>query len=100
MPPNNEIAEAIRELIADLHQRHSENVTRHEVTDRKVDEAIRRIDDLHDAFPGGDWDGHRRYHEAVIKKLEARAKLFEELRSHLLKNGLWVGLGFVAWALW
>lgn len=89
MPPHNEVVAAIQSLQEDLNTRHGENVTRHEVTDKKVDEAIRRIDDLHKAFPGGDWDGHRRYHEAVIKSIEDRAKFYQDLRNDLAKKGLW-----------
>jgi hypothetical protein len=94
------IAAAILAIKDDLDQRHDENVTRHLVTDRKVDEAIRRIDDLHKAFPGGDWEGHRRYHEAMIERIEARSKLYQDLRTELAKKGLWavvIGIGTAIW---
>ena len=100
MEGHHAVMAELRELRDDLNQRHSENVTRHDVTDRKVDEAIRRIDDLHKAFPGGDWDGHRRYHESVIGRIEARTRFYEDLRGHLIKNGMWAFLIFLAWAAW
>jgi hypothetical protein len=100
MPPNNEIAQAIRDLIEDSNAKHTENVTRAEVTDKKVDEAIRRIDDLHKAFPGGDWEGHRRYHEAIIRKMEDRAQFYKDLRNELAKKGLWALLVMLGIALW
>jgi hypothetical protein len=99
MEGQKDIVAAIRALEESLSQRHGENVERHDETDKKVDEALRRLDELLKAFPGGDWDGHRRYHESVIRKVEARTKLFEDLRGHLLKNGLWVCLAFLAWAV-
>ncbi|NPT39672.1 hypothetical protein [Paraburkholderia xenovorans] len=101
MEGNKEIVEALNGLRDDMSQRHSENITQMAVTDRKVEEVIRRVDDLHDAFPGGDWDGHRRYHEAVIKKLEAREKFYQDLRVELAKKGVWalaVMLGLALWA--
>lgn len=100
MPPRDEVAAAILAIKDDLDQRHSENITRAEVTDKKVDEAIRRIDDLHKAFPGGDWEGHRRYHEAMIKRVEARSKLYEDLRSELAKKGLWALILTLGAAIW
>lgn len=100
MPAHDEIAAAILSIKDDLDQRHSENITRAEVTDRKVDEAIRRIDDLHKAFPGGDWEGHRRYHEAMIERIEKRAKLYDAMLEELTKKGMWALILFVGTALW
>ena len=95
-----QVAAAIHALKEDLDQRHLENVGANAIVEAKVVEAIHGIDELRKAFPDADVDGHRRYHEAVIKRIEARAKLYNELTSHLLKNGLWLGIGFIAYALW
>jgi hypothetical protein len=84
-----EVIAAIGGLRKDLDDRHSENATTLGVVETKVNEVIRRVDDLHDAFPGGDWDGHRRYHEAVIKRVEAREKFYQDLRTNLATKGLW-----------
>ncbi|SAL19794.1 hypothetical protein AWB68_00686 [Caballeronia choica] len=100
MEGQQEVVAAILSLQADLNQRHSENVTRHDVTDKKVEEAIRRIDDLHKAFPGGDWDGHRRYHEAVIQKIAARGRPYQDLQAELAKKGLWAFIVGLAAAVW
>ncbi|TCK43970.1 hypothetical protein B0G84_2318 [Paraburkholderia sp. BL8N3] len=100
MEGQREVVAAILSLKEDLDQRHSENITRQDVTDKKVEEAIRRIDDLHKAFPGGDWDGHRRYHEAVIQRIEERAKLYQDLRAELAKKGLWALIAAIASAIW
>lgn len=95
-----EVIESIRELGKDQAERHSENVTRLNVTDRKVEEVIRRVDDLHDAFPGGDWISHRKYHENLIRKLEAKEKFYDDLRAELAKKGLWAVIVVVGLALW
>lgn len=100
MEGHAQVVEAIKGLREDLAERHLENTTAIGVTEKKVDEAIRRIDDLHEAFPGGDWEGHRRYHEAIIKKLEAREQFYQELRSELAKKGVWAVLALVGVALW
>lgn len=100
MEGHQEVVDAINGLKDDLDQRHNENIGRAAVTDRKVDEAIRRIDDLHKAFPGGDWDAHRRYHEAIIRKMEDRAQFYRDLRTELAKKGAWAVLGMLAIAVW
>jgi hypothetical protein len=97
--PTDEIAAAILSIKDDLDQRHSENITRAEVTDRKVDEAIRRIDDLHKAFPGGDWEGHRRYHEVLIERIEKRTKLYDAMLEELTKKGMWALIIFIGAAV-
>jgi hypothetical protein len=100
MPIHEEIASAIHALSASMDQRHLENITAQSVTERKVDEVIRRVDDLHKAFPGGDWEGHRRYHEGLIRKMEARTEFYEDLRSELAKKGVWAVLVLVGLAMW
>jgi hypothetical protein len=53
-----------------------------------------KIDRVTAGFPGGDPEGHRRYHDAVIKKAESRAAFFEKLHYELAKYGL---IGFCGW---
>lgn len=99
MQVKDEVAAAILSIKEDLDQRHSENISRAEVTDKKVDEAIRRIDDLHKAFPGGDWEGHRRYHEVLIDRIEKRAKLYDAMLEELTKKGMWALIIFIGAAV-
>lgn len=49
---------------------------------------------LHNAFPrteAGETDieGHRKYHEAMIKSAEAQAEFWKELRLDIAKKGVW-----------
>ena len=46
------------------------------------------------AFPDGDPDGHRRHHEAVLAKAEARAAFWKKMFFELCKYGL---IGFMGW---
>lgn len=51
-------------------------------------------------FPAGDYDGHRRYHEAVIERMELRNKLIREALTKVVQAGALAGCGWVAVAMW
>lgn len=95
-----EVISAIGGLREDLGKRHSENATAQAATDAKVVELLRGIDDLRRAFPDGDWDAHRRYHESIIERTQARTAFYRELSAHLIKGGAWALIVFLAWASW
>ena len=61
-----------------------------------ADGETARIAAIAAGFPDGDPDGHRRYHEAEIKRIEARAEFWKKLRLSVTQWGL---LGFLGWAL-
>ena len=44
------------------------------------------------AFPEGDPDGHRRYHETQIAYMQSRIKFWEELRNKTLIGIVWMFL--------
>lgn len=48
-----------------------------------------------DAFPAGDSVGHRRIHEADIKRVEARAQFWVTLKTDIAKWGLIGVIGFL-----
>lgn len=52
---------------------------------------------LKNAFPDSDPDGHRRAHEAWIKKEEDRAEFWSKMRIALAQYGLF---GFAGWAVY
>lgn len=52
------------------------------------------------SFPDGDAGGHKMWHEATIRKIEARAKFWETMKTELAKWGLIGFCGFAAVALW
>lgn len=49
------------------------------------------------AFPGGDFDGHRRYHELLIAREEQRQQIRREVITHLLKGSTWAALVGLLW---
>lgn len=55
---------------------------------------------LHQAFPDGDPDGHRRHHEAVIKAEKERAEFWKSMREALARYGLIGFGGWACYALW
>jgi bisphosphoglycerate-independent phosphoglycerate mutase (AlkP superfamily) len=52
------------------------------------------------AFPGGDAEGHRRYHEETIVALEARAEFWKKMVFEITKYGLFGVLGWLAYTVW
>jgi hypothetical protein len=52
------------------------------------------------AFPDGDPEGHRRHHEAVIKKAEESAEFWATMRKEIGKWGLISVIGFLAVSAW
>lgn len=61
-----------------------------------ADGETARIAAIAAGFPDGDPDGHRRYHEAEIKRIEARAEFWSKLRLSVTQWGL---VGFIGWVL-
>jgi hypothetical protein len=58
------------------------------------------IDKLLTGFPGGDFDGHRRYHEAVIEWRELRNRLVREALIKVAQGSSLAAFGWIALAIW
>ena len=43
---------------------------------------------------------HHRFIDELIKEKEERQKMYAELRTHLMKGGLWGMVSFLALAVW
>lgn len=52
------------------------------------------------AFPEGDPLGHRKHHEAVIAKAEARATFWRKMVEEITKYGLIGLMGWLVMSLW
>ncbi|WP_175982547.1 hypothetical protein [Caballeronia zhejiangensis] len=96
----NAVADALNKLRDEIGQRHVENTSSIEVIEKDLKVVIERVDDLTKGFPDGDPEGHRRAHEVLIRKAEARAKFYEDLRAKLVERGLLALLGLLGVALW
>ena len=105
-PPQTEgkgweaVASALNGLRDEIGQRHTENTSSLQVLEKDLKVVIERVDDLAKGFPKGDWEGHRQYHESIIRKMEARTRLYEELRAELARKGLWALIVAIGTACW
>ena len=52
------------------------------------------------AFPGGDAEGHRHYHEETIKAMEARSEFWRKMLFEVTKYGLFGVIGWLAYTVW
>lgn len=62
--------------------------------EQKLDLILAEMKNLKGAFPKNqdgttDFDGHRRYHEQLIKAAEAETEFWRELKLDIAKKGLW-----------
>lgn len=77
-----------------------------ESLDESLEQILDAVKKIHNAFPRTlegdvDFEGHRRYHEAMIRAAEAQATFWNELKLDIAKKGVWglliivVGLALV-----
>lgn len=67
--------------------------------DRMTDAEI-AIQKLYTAFPGGDVEGHRRYHDAMIEKTAEMRRLRIAIQEKTISGLIWafiVGAAVMAW---
>jgi uncharacterized coiled-coil DUF342 family protein len=63
----------------------------------KTDRLSERLDA---AMPGGDIEGHRRYHEEIIKRLEFRNQIIRDSLAKVASTGFIAGSLWLAYAAW
>ncbi len=66
----------------------------------KQDGILQKLDALSRGFPAGDYEGHRRYHEAVIERMELRNRLVREALTKVVQAGTLAAFGWIAVAMW
>jgi len=62
--------------------------------DDRLEEILDEVKKIHGAFPrtddgDTDFDGHRNYHEAMIKAANAQEAFWRELKLDIVKKGVW-----------
>lgn len=60
----------------------------------------RKTEQVLSAFPAGDTDGHRRYHESIIEWRELRNKMVREAMVKVAQAGTLAACGWLALAIW
>jgi hypothetical protein len=73
-----------------MNREHAENSGRLDRVEKNMQDLAKQ------AVPGGDWEGHRRYHEAVIEEMNERKRMWREIRLNVLKLSSW---GLIVWML-
>ena len=85
-----------QQIIFDLIQQQNEKLDKlTEFVRSSTSDQAQRLESLASGFPDDDPAGHRRYHEAEIKRIEARAYFWAKLHLSVTQWGL---LGFLGWA--
>lgn len=59
-----------------------------------------RIADIASAFPNGDTEGHRRYHQTMIEILEERRRLRVAIQEKTISGLVWALMVFIGLAAW
>jgi hypothetical protein len=92
------------QLLKEMIQHQSEAMEKQNIVladiSKKLAEVISLADCLSKGFPGGDPNGHRVYHEALIHRVEARAEFWQKLLFELTKWGVILFIGWAFAALW
>lgn len=69
------------------------------------DEILEYLKDISRAFPRNDFDepdyeGHRRYHQQLIRRAIEADRDRQSAVQDVVKKGLWAGLALMGYALW
>lgn len=83
---------------------------RHETPDeigieRKLDLILAEVKHMRSAFPKDedgevDYEGHRKYHESLIRAAEAQAEFWSDLKKEVAKKGIIALIVIVLGLLW
>src|SRR3990167_5432408 len=92
----NLLAELLREVRALATCQHS---IREELKDH-IARKEEKLDKLVKAFPADDPRGHREYHDALIASAQQRVKIRQAIIEKSLAGIIWVGLVWIAIAIW
>ena len=77
------------------------SIDRHQVeANSKLDGLGKKIDSIFGAFPHGDFEGHRRYHETMIEMLIERRRLRQAIQEKTISGLIWAALVGVGIAVW
>ena len=73
--------------------------------ERKLDLILDEIKKLEGAFPRSedgdvDYEGHRKYHESLIRAAEAQEEFWRDLKKEVAKKGILAALVIVCGLLW
>ena len=85
----NEIANSQKEIV-DMMNNFEKRHQKHEAA----------IEKLFRAFPDGDTEGHRRYHELMIENISEKRRLRVAIQEKTISGLIWSGLVGIALIVW
>lgn len=91
---------ALAEMLSGMHDLHLDNARKMDAIIERMAATDENIVKLLAGFPGGDTDGHRRYHTAVIERMELRNKMVREALIKVAGSGALAGAAWLAYAVW
>lgn len=96
------LPEAVYSLLSDIHKDLQEvKKTLHDHINTEPAEWAAVLADLSaKAFPAGDPEGHRKYHEDEMKYMEARAEFWKKMLFEVTKYGVIGVIGWLAYTVW
>lgn len=90
------LAAVLAELQAFRQEDRLEKAASHAETNAKIELLQREMMALSAsvklAFPGGDFEGHRRYHELLIEREELKRSFWQGLLVHIAKASAWAAV--------
>lgn len=65
--------------------------------DKRFDEIMAELRKINGAFPRDesgevDHEGHRKYHESLIRAAEAQEQFWRDIRMDVARKGIWAGI--------
>ncbi len=84
----------------DLRRSHTKVLERLDLIDKHNEARDDRIKDLFSAFPAGDVEGHRRYHEMQMEILAEKRKLRIAIQEKTISALIWIAIVAVGTAIW
>lgn len=73
--------------------------------EKKLDLILSEVKHMRSAFPKDDdgdvdYEGHRKYHESLIRAAEAQAEFWNDLKREVAKKGILAAIVIVLGLLW
>lgn len=73
--------------------------------EKKLDLILAEVKHMRSAFPKDedgnvDYEGHRKYHESLIRAAEAQAEFWNDLKREVAKKGVLAAIVIVLGLLW
>ncbi len=93
-------AEAIIKAISGIKEGQDEIVKNLDTMNKRHEATEAELSNIKRAFPNGDYDGHRRYHETMIEMLAEKRRLRMAVQEKTISGLVWSGIVIVMVAVY